>query len=73
MSACSTGMFGKFNEKYDYNQDKLVQVNIEGVERDIPAWQVVVYATLGQLLKYLNIPDKYGWEYFYDVLVQMGQ
>jgi len=67
------GMFGNFNEKYDYNQDKLVQVNIEGVERDIPAWQVVVYATLGQLLKYLNIPDKYGWEYFDEVLVQMGQ
>jgi len=67
------GMFGKFNEKYDYDMDKLVQVNIEGVERDIPAWQVVVYATLGQLLKYLNIPDRYGWEYFDEVLVQMGQ
>jgi len=66
-------LFGKFNEKYDYDMDKLVQVNIEGVERDIPAWQVVVYATLGQLLKYLNIPDKYGWEYFDEVLVQMGQ
>jgi len=67
------GMFGKFNEKYDYDMDKLVQVEVEGVERDIPAWQVVVYATLGQLLKYLNIPDKYGWEYFDEVLVQMGQ
>jgi len=66
-------LFGKFNEKYDYDMDKLVQVNIEGVERDIPAWQVVVYATLGQLLKYLNIPDRYGWEYFDEVLVQMGQ
>ena len=66
-------LFGKFNEKYDNDQDKLVQVNIEGVERDIPAWQVVVYATLGQLLKYLNIPDKYGWGYFDEVLVQMGQ
>jgi len=67
------GMFGNFNKKYDYKQDKLVQVNIEGVERDIPAWQVVVYATLALLLKYLNIPDKYGWEYFDDVLIQMGQ
>jgi len=66
-------LFGNFNTKYDNEQDKLVQVDIEGVERDIPAWQVVVYATLGQLLKYLNIPDKYGWEYFDEVLTKMGQ
>jgi len=67
------GMFGNFNKKYDNDQDKLVQVEVEGVDRDIPAWQVVVYATLAALLKYLNIPDKYGWEYFDEVLIQMGQ
>jgi len=66
-------LFGNFNAKYDNDQDKLVQVNIDGVERDIPAWQVIVYAALGQLLKYLNIPDTYGWEYFDEVLRQMGQ
>jgi hypothetical protein len=66
-------LFGKFNENYDNDSEKLVQVNIEGVERDIPAWQVIVYAALGQLLKYLNIPDKYGWEYFDEVLAKMGQ
>lgn len=65
--------FKNFSVNYGYKMDTPVKVSVGGNEEEIPAWQVVVYATIAELLKDLNLPDNYGYSYYDSVLRQMAE
>ena len=69
----SLAKFHNFFNKYDQRMKELVKVNAGGTEQIIPAWKVIVYVALGELLKKLNIPDEYGFGSYDEVFRRMAE
>jgi hypothetical protein len=69
----SLAKFYNFFNNYDEKMEELVKVNAGGTEQEIPAWKVIVYVALGELLKKLNIKDEYGFGNYDEVFRKMAK